>query len=110
MLRHRTNPKRSRAWRPDAVLGIAIAAVFFASVLAPRVGSAVLLLPITDQARQRALQWALANDARLIGRSVVGGIVLDHAPDKTFINALEAGALAISVPAAACINRPRSNR
>ncbi len=97
-------------WRPDAILGIAIAAVFLATVFAPRVGSAVLLLPMTDQAGQKALQWSLANNARVLGRSVVGGIVLDHAPDHIFINALKAGALAISVPAAACISRPRSNR
>ena len=92
------------------MLGAMVGVVLIASVFAPRVGSAVLILPMTDQAGQKALQWALANDARVLGSTIVGGIVLDHAPDRTFINALTAGALAISVPAVACINRPRSNR
>lgn len=110
MSENRNTSQPTRAWRPDTILAIAIAGVFIASVFAPRVGSAVLLLPITDQSGQSALQWALANDARVLGRSVIGGVVLDHAPDQIFINALKAGALAISVPAAACISPPRNDR
>jgi hypothetical protein len=102
--------KPARVWRSDVLLGMVIAVVFLASALAPRIGSAVLLLPITNQAGHKALQWALANNARVLGSSVVGGIVLDHAPDQIFLNALNAGALAISVPAAACTSRPRNNR
>ncbi len=99
-----------RKWRPDVILAVAVAAVFIASVFAPRGGSAVLLLPLNNHGGKAALEWAFAHNARVIGRSVIGGIVLDHAPEQTFVKALEAGVLAISVPAAACISPPRSNR
>lgn len=72
----------------------------------PRVGMALLMLPLPGHAAQASL-WARQQGLRITGRGLArGSLILTGTHGYTPFSALGAGALIIAAPAALCRSAP----
>jgi hypothetical protein len=84
---------------------VAVVVMLFAVVaLVPQPGSGTLLIPIRQEAREPALDWALGHGATIMGNGPVGGVLLIGVQPEFGWHALYEGALAIRVPKSLCEN------
>jgi len=82
---------------------LVLAGVFLlATSLAPRAGSALAVFSVYQPKSAAFVGWATARGVRIVGKTPVGGFVLDHAPKGAFLSALRYGSIAIAVPLGLC--------
>lgn len=71
-------------------------------MLAPRPGTATLLVPLVGHGQTAALAWEVSRGAAIAGNGPAGGIVLVRAQRGIGLRALRDGVLAIQIPQFMC--------
>jgi len=87
----------------------AFAVIIGIVVLSPRADSATLLLPLAGNAELPILQQEIRQGAAIAGTGPAGGTVLLNARQGIGLRALQAGLLAIRIPAGMCSNTEIAN-
>lgn len=71
-------------------------------MLAPRPGSAILLLPLVVNGETATLEWEISRGAAIAGKGPAGSIVLVRAHQGIGLRAIKDGVLAIQIPQLLC--------
>jgi len=96
-------------WRLLRWQASAFAVIIGVVVLSPRADSATLLLPFAGDAGLAVLQQEIRHGAAIAGSGPAGGTVLLNARQGIGLRALQAGLIAIRIPADMCSNTETAN-